>query len=94
MTAPIRLSMSMSLDGFITGPDDREGQELGRNGGRLFNWLDDRLSPGSNGPVLGFWRRMGFAETGEIRPWRYDKLRSEAILMDKPIADRRRHPPR
>jgi hypothetical protein len=30
----------MSLDGFVTGPDDREGQELGRNGGRLFKWLD------------------------------------------------------
>ena len=49
--APIRLYMSMSLDGFIAGPDDRTGQELGRNGGRLFNWLDDRLSPGTNGQV-------------------------------------------
>ena len=34
MTGPIRLSMSMSLDGFIAGPDDRPGQELGRGGGR------------------------------------------------------------
>ena len=51
MTAPIRLYMSMSLDGFIAGPDDRVGQELGRNGGRLFNWLDDRMSPGVNGQV-------------------------------------------
>jgi hypothetical protein len=25
------LYMSMSLDGFITGPDDRPGQELGRD---------------------------------------------------------------
>jgi dihydrofolate reductase len=50
-TAPIRLYMSMSLDGFIAGPDDRAGQELGRGGGRLFNWLDDRLSPGVNGQV-------------------------------------------
>jgi ribosomal protein S18 acetylase RimI-like enzyme len=40
----------------------------------------------SNDNVLGFWRRMGFAETGEVRPWRYDKLSSEAILMDKPVA--------
>jgi hypothetical protein len=46
MTGPIRLYMSMSLDGFITGPDDRKGQGLGRNGGRLFNWLDDRMSAG------------------------------------------------
>jgi dihydrofolate reductase len=50
-TGPIRLYMSMSLDGFIAGPDDRAGQELGRGGGRLFNWLDDRLGPGVNGQV-------------------------------------------
>ena len=37
MSAPIRLYMSMSLDGFIAGPDDRPGQELGHGGGRLFN---------------------------------------------------------
>lgn len=48
-TAPIRLYMSMSLDGFIAGPDDRAGQELGQGGGRLFNWLDDRLSDAPNG---------------------------------------------
>ncbi|MFG1942101.1 dihydrofolate reductase family protein [Nonomuraea sp. NPDC048826] len=49
--APIRLYMSMSVDGFIAGPDDRKGQELGRGGGRLFNWLDDRMSDGINGQV-------------------------------------------
>ena len=27
----------------------------------------------------------GFAETGEVRPYRYDKLESEVILMDKPV---------
>jgi dihydrofolate reductase len=52
MTGPIRLYMSMSLDGFITGPDDREGQGLGRNGGRLFNWLDDRMSAGPSGRIF------------------------------------------
>ena len=52
MSPPIRLYMSMSLDGFIAGPDDREGQELGRDGGRLFNWLDDRMSDGPNGQVF------------------------------------------
>jgi dihydrofolate reductase len=51
MSAPIRLYMSMSLDGFIAGPDDRTGHELGRGGGRLFNWLDDRMSDGPNGQV-------------------------------------------
>ena len=52
MKAPIRLYMSMSLDGFIAGPDDRPGQELGRDGGRLFNWLDDRMSDGPSGQVF------------------------------------------
>jgi dihydrofolate reductase len=52
MTAPIRLYMSMSLDGFVTGPDDRVGQELGRDGGRLFNWLDDRMGDGPSGQVF------------------------------------------
>ncbi len=52
MSPPIRLYMSMSLDGFIAGPDDREGQELGRGGGRLFNWLDDRMSDGPSGQVF------------------------------------------
>lgn len=53
MSGPTRLYMSMSLDGFIAGPDDEPGQELGRGGGRLFNWLDDRLKPGVNGQIYG-----------------------------------------
>ena len=52
MSGPIRLYMSMTLDGFIAGPDDRPGQELGRGGGRVFNWLDDRMSEGPNGQVF------------------------------------------
>ena len=51
MTSPIRLYMSMSLDWFVTGLDDKPGQGLGRDGGRLFNWLDDRNGPGINGQV-------------------------------------------
>ena len=50
MTA-IRLDMTMSLDGFVAGPDDRTGQEMGRGGFRLFNWLDHRDGPGPNGEV-------------------------------------------
>ena len=45
------LYMSMSLDGYIAGPEDREGQELGRDGGRLFNWPDDRDGPDINRQV-------------------------------------------
>ena len=52
MNPPIRLYMSMSLDGFIAGPDGRKGQELGRDGGRLFSWMDDRMSDGPSGQVF------------------------------------------
>ncbi|WP_290057600.1 dihydrofolate reductase family protein [Amycolatopsis solani] len=47
----IRLYMTMSLDGFIAGPDDRPGQELGRGGGRLFDWLDDRHGDGPSAQI-------------------------------------------
>jgi len=33
------LYMSMSLDGFITGPDDGPGNGLGTGGLRLHEWL-------------------------------------------------------
>ena len=34
--ATVVADMSMSVDGYIAGPDDRPGQGLGRGGGRLF----------------------------------------------------------
>jgi dihydrofolate reductase len=37
----IVLDMSMSVDGFITGPDDGAGQGLGLHGERLHAWLGD-----------------------------------------------------
>ena len=48
---PLRLYMSMSVDGYITGPDDRPGQELGRDGWRLFDWLDERTTDEVNAQV-------------------------------------------
>jgi dihydrofolate reductase len=50
---PIRLYMSVSVDGYVAGPDDRPGQELGEGGGRLFDWLDHRMSEGVDGQVYG-----------------------------------------
>jgi dihydrofolate reductase/uncharacterized protein YndB with AHSA1/START domain len=40
------LYMSMSLDGFITGPGDEFGQGLGQGGERLHDWLGDGNHPG------------------------------------------------
>src|SRR3954453_11712180 len=39
------LYMSMSLDGFITGPDDDASQGLGRGGERLHAWLGEGEGP-------------------------------------------------
>src|ERR1700712_2803291 len=47
----IRLDMTVSLDGFVAGPDDGPDDPLGRGGYRLFNWLDRRLDPGPSGEV-------------------------------------------
>ena len=44
--------MSMSLDGFITGPDDGMEHPLGRGGYRLHDWLKQGGSdPGAHRPV-------------------------------------------
>ena len=48
------LYMSMSLDGFITGPDDRMDHGLGVNGERLHDWLHaGGVDPASHRPVDG-----------------------------------------
>ena len=50
--AKIVLDMSMSLDGFIAGPDDSAEQGLGRGGERLHDWLaDGDGDPGSYRPA-------------------------------------------
>jgi dihydrofolate reductase len=35
------ISIAMSLDGFIAGPDDRPGQGLGKGGEVLHEWMQD-----------------------------------------------------
>ena len=48
----IRLYMTMSLDGYVVGPDDSVDAPMGVGGFRLFNWLDHRADPGPNGQVF------------------------------------------
>jgi dihydrofolate reductase len=45
----IRLDMSISLDGYVTGPDDDPDNPMGVGGFRLFNWLDHRDEDGPHG---------------------------------------------
>jgi dihydrofolate reductase len=47
----IVLDMSISLDGFVVGPDDGPDAPMGVGGFRLFNWLDRRNEPGPSGEV-------------------------------------------
>jgi hypothetical protein len=42
----IRLDMTMSVDGYVVGPDDSVDAPMGDGGFRLFNWLDRRNDPG------------------------------------------------
>jgi dihydrofolate reductase len=48
----IRLYMTMSLDGFVAGPQDTVDDPMGVGGFRLFNWLDRRRDPDENGQVF------------------------------------------
>jgi dihydrofolate reductase len=50
--ATIRVDMTMSLDGYVTGPDDGPDDPMGVGGFRLFNWLDRRNDPGPSGEVF------------------------------------------
>lgn len=50
----VRLYMSMSVDGFVTGPDDGPDHGLGVDGERLHAWLrDGGVDPGSHRPTGG-----------------------------------------
>ena len=49
--ALIRLYMTMSLDGYVAGPQDSADAPMGIGGFRLFDWLDRRHDPGPSGQV-------------------------------------------
>ncbi|WP_067814197.1 dihydrofolate reductase family protein [Nocardia inohanensis] len=44
------LTMAMSLDGFITGPDDNAENPAGTGGMRLMDWLGGGAESGAEGP--------------------------------------------
>lgn len=49
--ATIRVDMTVSLDGYVAGPDDGPDEPMGVGGFRLFDWLDRREDPGPSGDV-------------------------------------------
>ena len=54
----VMVDISTSLDGFITGPDDRPGQELGEGGEQLHEWVVG----------LAGWRKRHGLDGGETGP--------------------------
>ena len=65
------LYMSMSLDGFITGPDDGPGNGLGAGGLRLHEWLGEPVDerphfdpPGLSGQVFAELMATGAVVVG------------------------------
>ncbi len=40
----------------------------------------------TNDQVLPFWKKLGFVETGEVKPYRYDKLVSETLILEKELS--------
>lgn len=45
----IRLDMTISLDGYVAGPEDDADNPMGLGGFRLFDWLDHREEKGPHG---------------------------------------------
>jgi ribosomal protein S18 acetylase RimI-like enzyme len=44
-----------------------------------------RLAVVATNPVLGFWQKMGFHETGEVRPYSGERVTSTAQLLEKTL---------
>lgn len=68
MTSPrrpsIRLDMTLSLDGFVVGPNDSRGEPMGDGGFRLFNWLDRRHERGPDGDAFAEAETTGAVISG------------------------------
>ena len=50
----------------------------------------DRIRIGvvrTNKQVIPFWTQLGFAATGEPRPYRYASVTSEIVVFEKPLRD-------
>jgi GNAT superfamily N-acetyltransferase len=44
-----------------------------------------RLAVVETNPVIGFWMKMGFSLTGEVRPFEGQTIRSHSVLMEKQL---------
>ncbi|ACL60727.1 GNAT family N-acetyltransferase [Methylobacterium nodulans] len=65
------------------------GRALFREGERFaLNTLEARrmrLAVVETNPVIGFWMKMGFHPTGEIKPFEGETIKSHTVLMEKEL---------
>jgi GNAT superfamily N-acetyltransferase len=40
---------------------------------------------GTNADVMPFWSKLGFAPTGEVKPYRYGRVESHVTVLEKPL---------
>ncbi len=76
--------------GLLAIIESRQGKGIGREAYNVVEraLLKDgtkraRLAVIESNPVGGFWRKMGFEETGERKPFRGECVRGVSILMEK-----------
>lgn len=79
--------------GLLLLREDIQGNSLGKKSYQLiedyishFDQKDKiRLAVVESNPVIGFWEKMGFKTTGEVKPYENGELKSRAILMEKKL---------
>ncbi|WP_051949339.1 GNAT family N-acetyltransferase [Methylosinus sp. PW1] len=62
----------------------REGERIALHGLKATTL---RLAVVETNPVIGFWRKMGFSPTGEVKPFEGKTIRSRSVLMEKRLLD-------
>lgn len=81
-----------ALIGLLLIDETHQGQGAGRLGyeaieARVRQWPQIKVMRAAvvatNAGVLPFWHRMGFRQTGEVKPYRYDKVVSEVMILTK-----------
>lgn len=79
--------------GLLLLREDVQGNSFGKKSYQLiedyiaqFEQVDRiRLAVVESNPVIGFWKKMGFTATGEIKPYENGSFKSRAILMEKKL---------
>lgn len=87
---------STALIGLLLLDEEHQGQGIGESAyqeveAKVRHWPEiDVLRVAvvrADAAVLPFWQQVGFTETGEVRPYVYEELVSESIILGKRLRD-------